>query len=163
MAHAILTSAMNSILSSLPARALLACVLLCPTARAAEPGTVDEARAMVSKAAALMRELGPERAMAEINNPFGAFTYRDLYVTVYSMRGRILAHGAQPRLIGRDAWDWRDANDKFYVREIVTRARNGDTGPVHYTHVHPFSGQLRVEETWFLAVDRYVVTCGAYK
>lgn len=146
----------------LPA-ALLICALLCPATAKAEQGTADEARAMVDKAAALMRASGPERAMAEISNPFGAFNYRDLYVTVYSTRGRILAHGTQPQLIGRHAWDWRDANDKYYVREIVTRAQQGDTGPVHYTRVHPFTHQLRVKETWFRIVGRYVIACGAYK
>jgi len=143
--------------------ALLFAALLCSRSAAAEPGTADEARAMVDKAAALMRELGPERAMAEISNPFGAFNYRDLYVTVYSLRGRILAHGTQPQLIGREAWDWRDADDQYYIREIITRAQRNEAGPVHYTRIHPGTQQLRVKTTWFRLVDRYVITCGAYK
>lgn len=141
---------------------LLAALFRCGRA-AAEPGTPDEARVMVDKAAALMRELGPERAMAEISNPFGAFNYRDLYVTVYSLRGRILAHGTQPQLIGRDAWDWRDADDQYYVREIIMRAQRSEPGPVHYTRLHPGTQQLRVKATWFRLVDRYVIACGAYK
>ena len=143
--------------------ALLLALLLRHGACAADPGTSDEARAMVDKAAALMRDLGPERAMAEISNPFGAFNYRDLYVTVYSQRGRILAHGTQPQLIGRDAWDWRDADDQYYIREIITRAQRNEPGPVHYTRIQPGTQQLRVKTTWFRLVDKYVIACGAYK
>jgi len=149
--------------NAIAALLLLLAALFRSGSAAAEPGTSDEARAMVDKAAALMRELGPDRAMAEISNPFGAFNYRDLYVTVYSLRGRILAHGTQPQLIGRDAWDWRDADDQYYVREIITRAQRNEPGPVHYTRLHPGTQQLRVKATWFRLVDRYVIACGAYK
>ena len=154
---------MKRTLQSYGLATLLLTALLHHGGCAAEPGTADEARAMVDKAAALMRELGPERAMAEISNPFGAFNYRDLYVTVYSLRGRILAHGTQPQLIGRDAWDWRDADDQYYIREIITRAQRNEPGPVHYTRIHPGTQQLRVKATWFRLVDKYVIACGAYK
>ncbi|QGZ38401.1 single cache domain-containing protein [Pseudoduganella flava] len=137
--------------------------LLCHGAQAWDDGTAAEARALVDRAAALMRDLGPERALAEINNPNGAFHYRDLYVTVYTQRGRIVAHGALPHLVGRNAWDWRDADDQFYVREIVARAQRGETGPVDYTRVHPRSRQLRVKSTWARLAGPYVIACGAFK
>lgn len=137
--------------------------LLCHGAGAADKPTSDEARALVDRAAALMRDMGPERALAEISNPNGAFHYRDLYVSVYTTRGNIVAHGALPQLVGRNAWDWRDADDKYYIREIISRARRGETGPVDYTRIHPHSRDLRVKSTWFRLVDGYVIACGAFK
>lgn len=137
--------------------------LLCQRAGAMNDDTADEARALVDKAAALMRVLGPDRALAEISNPNGAFHYRDMYVSVFTLRGRIAAHGALPQLVGRSAWDWRDADDMYYVREIITRAQRGDTGPIEYTRIHPRTRQLRAKSTWFRLVDDYVIACGAFK
>ncbi len=118
---------------------------------------------LLDRAAALMRDLGPERAFAEISNPRGAFAYRDLYVTVLDASGHIRAHGALPNMIGRSAWDWRDADDKYYIREIIDRAWRGETGPVDYLRLHPHTRQLRVKYTWFRRVGDYVITCGAFK
>jgi len=137
--------------------------LPCRGAHAAASGTPDEAQAMVERAAVLMRDLGPERAFAEISNPRGPFMYRDLYVTVLDAHGVIRAHGALPHMVGHNAWNWRDADDKFYIREIIAHAWRGETGPVDYLRLHPHTRQLRVKYTWFRRVGDYVIACGAFK
>jgi len=45
-------------------------------------GTAAEAEALVKKAIAYMKSNGREAAFAEINNPKGKFTDRDLYIFV---------------------------------------------------------------------------------
>ena len=59
-------------------------------------GTADEATEMVTRAIATIHEKGQDATFAEINNKLGPFCDRDLYVVVYDMNGKNLAHGANP-------------------------------------------------------------------
>jgi signal transduction histidine kinase len=82
------------------------------TALAADVGTKDEATAMVKKAVALIKANGAEKAYAEFSNPKGPFVDRDLYVVVYDMTGKCLAHGANAKMIGRDLIDNKDVDGR---------------------------------------------------
>ena len=64
------------------------------TALAADVGTKDEATAMVKKAVGFIKANGADKAYAEFSNPKGQFVDRDLYIAVYDMTGKCLAHGA---------------------------------------------------------------------
>src|SRR5215212_2243070 len=57
-------------------------------------GTAAEATAMVDKAIAHIKKAGRDKAFADFNNKSGPFTDRDLYVVVYDMKGKVIAHGA---------------------------------------------------------------------
>ncbi|MBO0759196.1 MAG: histidine kinase, partial [Bradyrhizobiaceae bacterium] len=63
------------------------------TSLAAEFGTKEEAQALVKKAIAFIKEQGPEKAYAEFTDRGGKFVDRDLYVVVYRLDGKVLAHG----------------------------------------------------------------------
>src|SRR5882757_7350810 len=76
-------------------------------------GTAAEATAMVQKAIAHIKKVGREKAFADFNNKSGAFTDRDLYVVVYDMTGKVLAHGANEKMIGKDVIDLRDNDGKY--------------------------------------------------
>jgi cytochrome c len=130
--------------------------------QAGERGTVEEAQQMVDKAAALMRTAGPARALAEFSNPQGSFTYRDLYIVVIDRHGIVRAHGTLPHMIGQNVANWRDADDRYVMREIMQRARRGETGPIHYKRPYLGTEQVRLKTTWFRQVDGYVIFCGAY-
>src|SRR5258708_20129441 len=58
----------------------------------AKKGTSAEATAMVDKAIAHIKKAGREKAFADFNNKSGPFVDRDLYVVVYDMKGKVLAH-----------------------------------------------------------------------
>ena len=60
---------------------------------AAEWATKEEAIAMVKQAVALIKEQGSDKAYAEFTNKSGRFHDRDLYITVLSLDGKVLAHG----------------------------------------------------------------------
>ena len=67
------------------------------TAFAADAGTKDEAVAMVKKAVDFIKANGADKAYAEFSNPKGQFVDRDLYITIYDMNGKCLAHGANAK------------------------------------------------------------------
>ena len=64
-------------------------------------GTANEAKAMVEKAAAFMNANSKEKAFREFTEGTN-FKKNDLYVFVVDMNGVILAHGSNPKLVGKD-------------------------------------------------------------
>lgn len=140
-----------------------AALLLVFSARAAEHGTAEEAVALINKTAAYLIDEGPEKTFFEVSNPKGRFIYRDLYVVIYDMQGRIKAHGMTPRLVGLVAMDYRDDDDKQFVRDIIERAAKGQQGPVDYKWVHPQTRRLHAKSAYFRQVGLYVITAGVYK
>ena len=67
---------------------------------AGEFGTKEEAVSMVTKAMAFIKEQGPDQAYPEITSRAGKFIDRDLYVVVYGLDGKVLAHGGNAKLVG---------------------------------------------------------------
>ncbi len=96
-------------------------------ASAADRATKDEAIAMVKKAVALTKSDGPEKAYAAFDNKKGAYVDRDLYVVVYGLDGKVLAHGANEKLIGQNLIDAKDPDGKMFVKERTEMARAHET------------------------------------
>ncbi len=84
---------------------------------AAERGTPDEAKAMAVKAAAYMKEVGPEKAFEAFNKD-QAWHDRDLYVFVQDDTITVRAHGAQAALIGRNFANLKDVDGKPFTQEM---------------------------------------------
>jgi cytochrome c len=140
-----------------------AAALFCLGAGAAEHGTPDEALALINKAVAYLADEGADKTFFEASNPKGRFIHRDLYIVIYDRHGKVMAHGALPRLAGINVLDYRDEDDKLFVREILDKASKGQQGPVDYKWVHPLTRQLQAKSAWFRQVGSYVITCGTYK
>jgi cytochrome c len=98
-------------------------VLLVGSALAGDKATKPEAEAMVKKAVEFLKANGPEKAYTEFDNKVGAFHDRDLYITVYDMTGKCLAHGANAKLIGKDLSDSQDIDGKYFVKERTELAK----------------------------------------
>ncbi|MEM5788441.1 MAG: hypothetical protein AAGU11_14095, partial [Syntrophobacteraceae bacterium] len=72
------------------------CLMMSIPSLAAESGTKDEAIAMVKKVIAYSKANGNEKTFEEVSNSSGQFVDRDLYVIIFDMTGKCLAHGANP-------------------------------------------------------------------
>ena len=88
-------------------------------ANAGDQGTKDEAVAMVKKAVEFIKANGNEKAFEEITNPKGKFVDRDLYVVVYDMNAKCLAHGQKANMVGKELIDFKDTDGKEYMKERV--------------------------------------------
>jgi cytochrome c len=131
--------------------------------RAAEFGTAAEAEAFVKKATALIKAQGVEKAFAEISNPKGKFIDRDLYIFVYDMSGKCVAHGFNQKMIGIDLIDMKDPDGKFYVKERVEIATTKGKGWQDYKFTNPVSKKLENKRAYIEKIDNYIVGCGIYK
>ena len=136
---------------------------LCVPARAADRATQEEAVGMVNKALSYMQQNGADKMIAEANNPKGQFIYRDLYVIVYTASGKIAAHGSNPTLIGHDATLIKDADDHYFVKDIVDKAKVDGKGTVAYKHANPLTNIIESKLSYFVRADKYIIACGAYQ
>jgi signal transduction histidine kinase len=92
-----------------------------------ETATKDEAAAMVKKAVAYIKDQGQEKAYAEISNKSGQFIHLDLYVVVYQLDGKVLAHGGNNKFVGKDMSEAQDVDGKFFVKERIELARKQES------------------------------------
>jgi methyl-accepting chemotaxis protein len=126
-------------------------------------GTKAEAKAIIEKAAAYIKANGKEKAYAEINNPKGKFTYKDLYIYAYDFNGVVLAHGANPKLIGKNLSDMQDADGIFVIKGLMEVARKG-SGWFDYKWSNPQTKKIQDKSSYNLKIDDGLwMGCGVYK
>ncbi|MFZ6773997.1 cache domain-containing protein [Undibacterium sp. SXout7W] len=133
------------------------------SAIAAERGTAQEAEAMVKKAAAYIKANGQEKAIAEFNNPKGAFIDRDLYIWVAEANGKAIAHGANQRLVGKDLRTLRDVDNKAFIEDIINVANSKGKGWVDYKWPNPTTKAIEHKSTYFEKSGELIIACGIYK
>lgn len=135
-----------------------------PIAFAAEDrAKPDEARAMLAKAIAHVKAVGKDKALADFMVKPGPWVDRDLYITVYDMNGKTLAHGANPRMVGKDNLNLQDANGKFHVKERLDIVKAKGKGQQEFAFLNPMTKQIEPKLMFFEKVDDIVVACGSYK
>jgi signal transduction histidine kinase len=132
-------------------------------AAAGEFGTKDEAIAMVKKAVSFIKEQGAEKAYAEISNKAGRFTDRDLYIVVYQLDGKVLAHGSNEKFVGKDMIDAQDVDGKLYVKERVELAGKQSSFWQDYKFVNPVSKKVEPKQMYCEKLDNTAVCAGIYK
>lgn len=130
---------------------------------AAETGTANEAVALVKKAAALVKQAGKDKAIAEFNNPKGAFVDRDLYVFVIDMDGKTLANGSNQKLVGKITLEMKDADGNPFIKHFIDIAQSKGSGWSDYKWVDPVTKNIRPKSTYVEKVDDMVIGCGIYK
>ena len=141
----------------------IALVGLFGSAWGAEFATKDEAVAMVKKAVAAIGKDGSDTAYAAFDKKDGGFTDRDLYVVVYSFDGKVLAHGANEKLIGKDMIDATDVDGKPYVKERVELAAKQADFWQDYKFVNPVTKKIEPKQMYCQRLDKTAVCAGIYK
>jgi cytochrome c len=126
-------------------------------------GTAAEAEALVKKAIAYMKSNGKEVAFAEINNPKGRFTDRDLYIFVYDINGKCVAHGLNLKMIGKDLIELKDADGKMFVKERIEIAKTKGKGWQDYKFTDPISKKIEQKRAYVEKYNDLIVGSGIYK
>jgi cytochrome c len=147
----------------LTAAALAATLAPAAVVNASDHGTADEAKALCAKAAAYLKENGPDKAFAAFNDPHGPFVDRDLYVFVRSLDGNTVAHGANMHMIGHTNLSLRDADGKLYNQEMIDLATGKGSGWVDYRWVDPADNKIEQKSSFIERVGDFVVGVGFYK
>lgn len=138
-------------------------MLINTTVVAAEQGSAGEATALVKKAIAFLKANGKEKAFAEFNNQNGQFKDRDLYIFVQDLKGKMLAHGGNQRLVGKDLLELKDADGKFFVKSMVDVAANKGQGWIDYKWTNPITKVIEAKSSYIEKYDDVFVGSGIYK
>jgi signal transduction histidine kinase len=122
----------------------------------------EEAKALVIKAVAFMKENGNEKAFAEFNNPKGKFVKGDLYIFVNDAKGTTVAHGGNQKLIGKNMLELKDSEGTYFIKDFIKTAKNGG-GWTEYKWTNPVSKKIESKRTYVAPSGDMVVGCGYYK
>jgi len=134
---------------------------LIPSARAAAPATPDEAKAMVERAAAHLKEVGIDKAMADFNDPAAGYVDRELFVVIYGPDSRVLCAYGTSAMVGRDGTQFKDVSGKEFGKEIMALGRNGGSGWVEYHMTNPLTKKVGLKRSYVMGVGDYVLLVGA--
>jgi cytochrome c len=124
--------------------------------------TKDQAVAMVKKAIEYIKANGNEKAFAEIDNPKGQFVDRDLYVVVYDMNGKCLAHGQKKSMVGKSMIDFKDVDGKLFMQERVALMKKQNSGWQSYKFMDPLTKKIEPKEMYVERTGDLIVGAGVY-
>jgi len=146
------------------AAAAVAVALITLPVRAADHATKQEAEAMVNKAVVFIQSAGPVKAYAAINDVANTeFHSNDLYITVYSLDGKVLAHGANAKMIGKDMSEAQDADGVYFVRDRISLAKTQPSFWQDYKFPNPVTHKIEAKTTFCEKLADTTVCGGIYK
>ena len=123
----------------------------------------EHARAFLEQAVAAMKA-SPRNAIEEFNRLDGRFAQDDLYVFAVDRRnGRLVAHGAMPRMVGADGLAIRDANGTPVIRNILDQLTDKGHGELDYHWKNPVTQRIEPKRTLFETVGDYVIAVGYFE
>ena len=140
---------------------------LCLAASALAAGaTKDECIAKTKEAAQMVADKGLDAATAEINKKDGKFVWKDSYVFLMDLDGKMLAHPMSPALIGKNLLDMKDKavapeKGKYLFKEFVEVAKGKGAGWVEYTWANPGDPKPRPKLTYIYRVPGKDLFVGA--
>jgi cytochrome c len=142
----------------------LFCIVQCGglAAQANEFATKDEAVALVKRAIARTSEIGMDKAKAEFMDHGGSFVDRDLYLIVIDKAGLRVAHGQNPKLVGKTYYDAIDVNGKEYGKEVQQIAEGPGRGWFSFSFKDPITGKLLPKENYVERAGDYTYLAGVY-
>lgn len=150
-------------ISSRTLAALVSIVSCMSIAHAADGGaTKVEAEAMVKKGMAYIKSNGAEKAYAEFNKKGGQFSDRDLYLVVYGLDGMVLAHGSNPKMIGKNLIDLKDIDGKAFVKERVELGKTKPSFWQEYKFTNPENKKIEPKIMYCERQAETVVCGGIY-
>ena len=147
----------------LQAIGLFALLPIFATVHAESGGTPAEAEALVKKVVASIKANGPEKTFEEVTNG-KSYKDRDLYVFVYDLNGKCLAHGANAKLVGKELMGMKDPDGKPLIKMLVDVAKDkgkGWTDTVKFRN--PATDKLQTRVNYIERVGDFAVGSGVFK
>ena len=133
---------------------------------AAEGHTPDDAKALVQKAVAYLKQEGKANALATFSDSKGAFVEGDLYLVVMDATdGKLtmLAHGVNKGLIGKPQIDVKDAEGKAFNQETAAALTKDGAVTVSYMWPNPATKKIARKRSYFSRVGDVIIGAGVYE
>ena len=118
---------------------------------------------MVKKGVTHIKSQGADKAYAAFTGKDPQFVDRDLYLVVYGLDGKVLAHGANPKQVGKDLLELTDIDGKYFVKERVAMVKSKPTGAwQEYKFTNPVSKKIEPKVMYCEKVAETAVCGGVY-
>ena len=132
--------------------------------RAMAGNTPAEAEAMVKKTLDFYKANGLEKTVAAMNDPHGEFKQGELYSFLFDLDLNTLGHPANPKLVGKNIADLKDAEGKSFMKEMAVKAKAGG-GWVDYKWSNPETKKIQDKSSYIMPIEgtNLFVGCGIYK
>lgn len=144
-------------------------VLGCALAFAQAEPTRDDVTALVNQAVSYYKANGRDKFLDEVRNPNGQFHFKQgvnkgLYIFVYDEKGVVLAHGVRLELTGRNRWNDKDPDGKFWIQEWTALAQKSGSGWLTYKEYNPANNnQIMKKSSYVSLVDGMIIGAGIYE
>ena len=142
--------------------ALVLAMLAVHFTSAAQLADKAAAQAMVAKGVAAIQAEG-WKALVEMTAPRKTYVDRDLYLAVYDMSGKCMAHGQNSKQVAKSLMTVKDPDGKEFVRERVTLAQNQPSFWQEYKFTNPVTKAIQSKLAYCERVDDLIVCGGVYK
>ncbi len=132
---------------------------------AAQDATPAEAEALVKEAIAFAKANGKEAAFKEITRVGGRFHKHggELYVFVYDMDGKVLAHGQGAAKVGVNQFKAKDPDGREFVKERIALAKAKGKGWHDYKYLNPKTGVKEPKTSYIEVWNGCIFGAGIYK
>jgi cytochrome c len=128
-----------------------------------EFATAKQAEAVVVKAVKHIQTAGSSTAYADFTEKKPGWVDRDLYVVVYDLNGKVLAHGFNQKLVGKEMIEVKDANGKAFIQERVDLAKSKGKFWQDYMFSDPVTKKLLPKSMYCEKLSDTAVCAGIYK
>jgi signal transduction histidine kinase len=118
---------------------------------------------MVEKAKAFYAKQGEEKALEAFSAKDGGFIDGDLYIFVVGYDGVTMANGGNSSLLGRQVATLKDADGKFFIKEMIDLSKAKGAGWIDYKWRIPSTGEIKEKTSYIEAAGEMFIGCGIYK
>jgi signal transduction histidine kinase len=129
----------------------------------AQAATADQAKAMAEKAAAHIKQVGEQKALADFTARRDGFAEGELYVFCYDHNGVNRAHGANAALVGKNLLHLKDPDGKEPNAMIVKTGFEKGEGWVSFKWPDPVTKKIEEKSAYVIHTDDVVCGVGYYK
>jgi signal transduction histidine kinase len=131
----------------------------------AQDATPVETEALVKEAIAFAKASGKDAAIKEITKPGGKFHRHGgaLYVFVYDMDGKVVAHGQGPSKVGVNQFNAKDPDGKEFVKERIQLAKGKGKGWHDYKFRNPVTNKMESKTSYIEVWNGLIFGAGIYK
>jgi signal transduction histidine kinase len=131
--------------------------------------TRDQAKAFVKQAVDFAKKNPKEKFLEEVSGVKGQFHFNkgqnnDLYIFVYDLEGKVLAHGVRRELVGVNRWGAKDPDGKPWIQDWTKLAKEKGNGWIEYKELNPAQNNKVMKKASFVELfNGMVVGAGIYE
>jgi signal transduction histidine kinase len=118
---------------------------------------------MVKKGVAYIQANGPEKAAEEFTHG-KSFREKDLYIVYTRFNGDVLAHGGNPKLVGKNLTGMKDSEGNPFFQMLLDLAKSKGKGwSASYRFINPATQKIEAKVMYLESVGETYVGVGIYK